>query len=107
LSGRETLNPRVVTEFVELHGHVLPTLVIVQSLDLSTQLRLSKSFEPQEGRECVTLPLEHDYYSIACAVIDEHAPVSVAFWRRDRHGTTQIRVDEVKGMRGSISSRGE
>ena len=89
----ESENARVVTECVELGGHVLATLVVMQSLDLSTQLRLSKSLEQLEGGECVTLPLEHDRDPIVCMVVNEDTPVTKAFWGRDRHGTAQIGVD--------------
>ena len=76
----ESENARVVTEWVELSGHVLATLVVMQSLDLSTKLRLSKSLEQLEGSERVALPLEHDRDSIARMVVNEDTPVTEAFW---------------------------
>ena len=79
-SCMESENARVVTECVELGGHVLATLVVMQSLDLSTQLHLSKSLEQLEGSERVTLPLEHDRDSIARMVVNEDTPVTKAFW---------------------------
>jgi hypothetical protein len=98
---------RLVAKIVELLGHVLAALVVMQSLDIPTQLVLRKRFKQLECTECVAFPPEQYDNSVARVVVDEHAPIPVSFRCRNRERAAEVGVDEVKRGRSAMSSGGK
>jgi len=100
----EAHNPRVVTEGVELCGHVLSSLVIVQRFDSPPSLVLHMRLVQLEGCKGVALLLEQHHDPVACSITDEHDPVAVSLWSGCSQRATQVGVNEVKGMRRAVAS---
>src|ERR1700742_2268001 len=64
-------NALICKELGKLSGHVLPTLIFLQSLYFASKVVLSISFEPFECLECATLVLHVNSQFEASMIISE------------------------------------
>ena len=71
-------------------AHILSSLVIMQDLDLSLALFLSKGLERLKGLKCLRFSLERNDKAKSRKVVDEGDPVS-----KTRHGDVAYIVDIV------------
>jgi hypothetical protein len=101
-----SLDPMLWTEVIHLCAHILPSLVLPQSLDLVSSLSLSPSLELLEVEECFWLLHEVDSPEPA-GVINEGDPVPVARVRGNFDGAMQVRVDELQELGWVMGGGGE
>ena len=69
-------------------AHILSSLVIMQDLDLSLALFLSKGLERLKGLKCLRFSLERNDKAKSQVVVDESDPVLIP-----RHGEVAYIVD--------------
>ena len=73
-------------ECIELPGHVLAPLVIVQRLDaFPIKLSLCPRLVRLESSKCVTLGLQEGQRPHPGRIVDEGDPVAIALRRQDGH----------------------
>src|SRR6202042_2907722 len=90
------LNTLVCKELLLSIGHPLSTLVIPDSLHLSTSVSLQEGFVLLESREGIRLLLERHNAKVSGLVINESDPVLIALRRLQWDGSMQVSVSDIK-----------
>ena len=99
-----SVNATFTSEFQKYVGHILFTLVILQSTNLLFEMVFCPCFVLPKCIKCLTLPFQQNGTFVTGAVINKCNPISVAmiglFWKR----TMQVTVDKLQRAFGTYRS---